>query len=95
MSTVEYCGWSDLPVYECDHCPVDARRAAEDALRDANRGSMGNHTGVIPEGPENAILWSGKDAFDGTTLHAPIHPMSDPTTGIGLPGLNVTLRESL
>lgn len=56
MSTVEYCGWSDLPIYECDHCPADARRAAEDALRDANRGSTGNDTTVIPKDPENATL---------------------------------------
>lgn len=29
-------------------------------------------------------------SLDGTVLTAPIHPMSDPTSGIGLPGFHVT-----
>lgn len=32
-------------------------------------------------------------SLDGTVLTAPIHPMSDPTAGIGLPGFSVTYRE--
>lgn len=31
-------------------------------------------------------------SVDGTELRAPIHPMSDPTTGIGLPGFDVRVR---
>lgn len=33
-------------------------------------------------------------SFDGLTLTAPIHPMSDPTAGIGLPGFSVTEHTS-
>lgn len=36
---------------------------------------------------------SPTQSLDGTTLTAPIHPMSDPTTGIGLPGIGVTIRD--
>lgn len=32
-------------------------------------------------------------SVDGTVLTAPIHPMSDPTTGIGLIGFRVTTYE--
>ena len=58
------CDYSDLLVVDCDHCPADVRQAA----RIAFSGEFGvevdqNHTDVIP-GPQNAILWSGKDAFD-------------------------------
>lgn len=31
-------------------------------------------------------------SLDGATLRAPIHPMSDPTTGIGLLGFGVQVR---
>lgn len=33
-------------------------------------------------------------SFDGQTLTAPIHPMSDPTAGIGLLGFSVTEHTS-
>lgn len=32
-------------------------------------------------------------SFDGTVLTAPIHPVSDPTTGIGLLGFSVQIRD--
>lgn len=32
-------------------------------------------------------------SLDGTRLTAPIHPLSDPTTGIGLLGFGVEIRE--
>lgn len=32
-------------------------------------------------------------SLDGTVLTAPIHPMSDPTAGIGLPGFSVRFTE--
>lgn len=32
-------------------------------------------------------------SFDGTELSAPIHPMSDPTIGIGTLGFSVRFRE--
>lgn len=32
-------------------------------------------------------------SFDGTVLSAPIHPMSDPTVGIGSPGYSVRFTE--
>ncbi|HET7326966.1 MAG TPA: hypothetical protein VFJ14_06720 [Nocardioidaceae bacterium] len=50
---VVHCGWSDLPVYECDHCPADTREAARIALS-ATLGAKvdQNHTDVIC-GPQN------------------------------------------
>lgn len=32
-------------------------------------------------------------SLDGTVLTAPIHPMSDPTYGIGLPGFAVQIHD--
>ena len=63
VSANDRCEWSDLPVYECDHCPAEARQAAEDALRDANRGSMGRNATDVISRPENVVSRSGRDLW--------------------------------
>ncbi len=55
-TTIDRCEWSDLPVMECDHCPTDARQAAEDAYRETNSSSVGPGSTDIIAMPENAIL---------------------------------------
>lgn len=34
-------------------------------------------------------------SLDSTELRAPIHPMSDPTAGLGMIGLDISIRDEL
>lgn len=77
---IEYCEWSDLPVYECDHCPAEVRRAAQAAISRTLGTRVVNDTTVVSIGPRAPVLWSGKDAFDA--------PMPD------LPGRTRIKRQS-
>lgn len=54
--SIERCEWSDLPVYECDHCPADARQAAEVAARRDYRSDSSRNAIDVISMPENAIL---------------------------------------
>lgn len=54
--SIERCEWSDLPVYECDHCPADARQAAQDAARRDYRSDLNGNAIDVISMRENAIL---------------------------------------
>lgn len=56
LTTIEHCEWSDLPVYECDHCPQEARQTARNALREANECSVDGGANEVIAMRENAIL---------------------------------------
>ncbi|HET7407346.1 MAG TPA: hypothetical protein VFJ21_09480, partial [Mycobacteriales bacterium] len=95
------CEWSDLPVYECAHCPTDAREAARIAAsRDFGAGVTPNDAGVISgreKGAQRFRVVSGRSLDEGTpdwTLPGRNIPRSDAPCRY-VPGYGHYLRSHL
>lgn len=83
--SIERCGWSDLPIMECDHCPAHTREAARIAACAELSSEVDPNTTAVISGPQIAISRSGRDIWPSVPTpiegRFPLRLVSDPDDG--------------